>query len=305
MDHLKHFGLSEQPFHNDPNPDFHFACAEWTDAEQRVRRGPLQGKGLCVVVGALGCGKTTIARHLLEELDPEAFETSLLVLGSTGVEGSWLLSQVASQLGVVQPAANRVGMLGQIYDRLVHLHEAGRRAVVIVDDAHHLAGPEALSAVRALLNFEHEEQRLVTLVLVGLPELEETLRTDPALQQRVEIMVRVRPMSGASTEGYVAHRVRAAGGDPGCFEPEAVAALHRCGWGVPRLVNTLADNALFEAHLAGRGQVSPHDVERAATDLGIATTLVEEEPGAGHVTAGFGAAHADPPIETADDEFGL
>ena len=140
---------------------------------------------------------------------------------------------------------------------------------MLIDGAHQLRPREDLGELKALLHLEHDERHLLTVVLVGLPELGERLAADSAVAQRVEVRVALSGLDVRSTGEYVAHRVRAAGGDPRIFEPTAVEVLCCAARGLPRIVNTLADNALFEAHLVGRRTVSPTDVLRAAQDLGI------------------------------------
>ncbi|HBZ71767.1 MAG TPA: AAA family ATPase [Deltaproteobacteria bacterium] len=269
MEHLRHFGLAQDPFQNDPLSRLYFASHEHADAERRLLRGLRQAKSLAVLLGEHGSGKSTIARHLLDSLEEEKFEASMMVVlqGETG--SNWFLTRIARQLGVEEPTAERGGLVTQIFNRLVDVREEGRHSVVLIDGAHQLRPREDLGELKALLHLEHDERHLLTVVLVGLPELGERLAADSAVAQRVEVRVALSGLDVRSTGEYVAHRVRAAGGDPRIFEPTAVEVLCCAARGLPRIVNTLADNALFEAHLVGRRTVSPTDVLRAAQDLGI------------------------------------
>jgi len=269
VEHLRHFGLAQDPFQNDPLARLYFASREHADAERRLLRGVRQGKSLAVLLGEHGSGKSTIARHLLDSLEEEKFEASMMVIlqGETG--SNWFLTRIARQLGIDDPSAERGRLVTEIFGRLVDVREEGRHSVVLIDGAHQLRAREDLGELKALLHLEHDERHLLTVVLVGLPELGERLAADSAIAQRVEVRVTLAGLDTSSAGEYVAHRVRAAGGDPRIFEPAAVAALCRAARGLPRIVNTLADNALFEAHLVGRRTVSPADVVRAAQDLGI------------------------------------
>ena len=280
MEHLAHFGLALDPFVNDPLLRFYFASPEHSDAERRLLRAVQQGKNLATLLGDVGCGKTMLMRHLLEGLEHEQYEASLLVMLHGSVKPGWLLSRVAQQLGVEDPAAERSVLVGQLYDRLAAVREEGRQAVVLVDEAQMLATREAREELRGILNLEYEERHLVSVVLVGLPALDEVLALDPALAQRVEVRVRLAPLDAASAAAYLAHRIRTVQGDPAILAADAVEALVRLGRGVPRLLNTLADNALYEAYLARRKRVAEADVERAATDLGL------EDPGVPVVALG-------------------
>jgi len=169
---------------------------------------------------------------------------------------------------IEEPARERESLLAEVYERLAIIREDGRHAVLIIDDAQALASPETLAEVCGLLKLEYEDRRLLSLVLAGTPRLAEALASDPVLAHRVDVKVHLEPLDALTASAYLAHRLQGAGGAASILEPEAVAALHRLGRGIPGLMNTLADNALFEAFLCGRTAVSPVDVERAHRDLG-------------------------------------
>jgi type II secretory pathway predicted ATPase ExeA len=266
VEHLERFGLSRDPFRNDSQLDFYFESASHAHAKQRLVRCLRQGKELCVLVGEVGSGTTTLARVLFEELEPERFEAGMLVV-ARGIEAAWLRTAIARQLGIEDPSPERAAAVRQLYERLVALHEQGRRAIVAIDEAQALAGSEALADLVALLNFEHEDARLLSAVLIGSPALESALAREPALLGRVELRVRLEPLSPADARAYLAHRLRVAGGDPSILSLEVMDAIAARASGIPRRINALADNALFEAHLASRRRATVSDVERAARDL--------------------------------------
>jgi hypothetical protein len=140
--------------------------------------------------------------------------------------------------------------------------------VLIIDDAEALAKRETLRAVCGLLKLEYEERRLFSLVLAGGPELERSIAGDPALAHKVEVRVSLNAFDADSSAAYLTRRIQQAGGTPGIIDDEAVEALHRLGAGLPGRINTLADNALFEAFLCGRTRMGSEDVERVHRDLG-------------------------------------
>jgi type II secretory pathway predicted ATPase ExeA len=265
VEHLERFGLEREPFRNEPHPDFWFESRALAEAKARLLRCLRQGKELSVLCGEVGAGTTTLARRVLDELDPDAYEAGLLVVGR-GVEPAWLRAAVARQLGVAEPASSRPEALRQLYGHLVALRGEGRRAVVAIDEAHAL-GPEALAELIALLHFEHEDERLLSVLLVGSLELEHMLACEPALLGRCELRVRLAPLRGEEARAYVSHRLVVAGGDPALFAPELVDVIAERAGGLPRRINALADSALFEAHLARRDWPEAADVERAARDL--------------------------------------
>jgi len=269
VEHFQHFGLAEDPFRNEPRLEHFFETHANRDAMRRLERGLRQAKGLLVLAGDIGSGKTMVVRRLLESLEEEVFEASMLVVLHGAADAGWMLGRFASQLGVETPASEREALLAQIYEKLAIIREDGRHAVLIIDDAHALASQPTLAEVCGLLKLEYEERRLLSLVLTGAPSLEQALANDGTLAHHVDVKVRLEPLDPTGAAAYLAHRIDAAGGNPAILDPGAVAALHALGRGLPGRMNTLADNALFEAFLCGRAKMTRTDVERACRDLGF------------------------------------
>jgi type II secretory pathway predicted ATPase ExeA len=301
MEHLQHFGLADDPFRNEPRLEFFFESVPHRDALRRLDRGVRQSKSLCVLIGNAGSGKTMVARRLLEDLEEEVFDASMLVVLKGSADGMWLLIRFARQLEVEEPATDRETLLGQIYEKLAIIREDGRHAVLIVDDAQALASPETLAEVYGLLRLEYEERPLISMVLVGVPTLERALATDVALARRADVKVRLAPLDLEAATAYLNHRIQRVQGSPEIFEVDATAALHELGEGVPGLMNTLADNALFEAFLCGRSRVSRVDIERVHRDLGwCAASTAARGPEAGSANAEGRAVH-EPAVLTEEE----
>lgn len=266
MEHFHEFDLNQDPFQNEP--DLRFFCASPTHrrAKLRVDRALRQSKGLVVLAGEGGTGKSLLARSIFEELEEEVFESSLMVMMQGTADSVSVLRRFSAQLGMEEPPTDRSELLAVLYDQLAVVREDGRHAVLIIDDAHVL-GQDAMAEIAGLLSFEYEDRRLISLLLVGLPELDEIVAAVPALAERVDVRVRLDALSEGEAAAYLAHRVEVAGGTPEIFEASAVKAIYALGQGRPRRMNTLADNALFEAFLSGHEQVSEEDVHLASDDL--------------------------------------
>jgi len=299
VDHLAHFGLSDDPFTQHPLERLSVELPHQRAALERLHRAVAQGRSLAVLTGEQGSGKTTVARALLDRLEEELYEASLLVAMPGSLERGAFLERALVQFGEQSPGRRRREVLARLYERLASICEEGRRAVLIVDEAQLLRDPETLEEVRGLLNFEYDDRLLVSLVLVGLPDLEEALARCPALRGRIDVRARLRDPGPEGTRLYLEERIRRAGGDPGrLLDAGVVECLHRWSGGRPGLLNRLADNALYEAWLRGKGSIDVDEVVRAACDLGLGPAPSEPTgPAAGDTV---GDPHASEATDTAE-----
>lgn len=298
MSYLDHFELRNEPFSNAPVSRFYFESEQHRQALARVMHVVERMKGLAVVVGEIGAGKTTLARRLLDRLPENEYEAALLVIVHSGVTASWLLKRIALQLGVSQPADEKLTLLAQLYQRLIQIYEQGRKAVVLIDEAQMLQSKELMEEFRGLLNLEVPERKLVSFVFFGLPDVEQNLKLDPPLQQRVAMRYRLDALAEADTAAYIEHRMREAGAQRNPFSAEAVAAVHAASGGTPRAINTICDNALFEAHLAGLQEIGGDLARRVADNLGLMVGP-SSPPLPAAPTNGKGAA-VRPPLDLAE-----
>ena len=278
MDHLKFFDLPSDPFQNESDERFYYESAPQKRARLRILRGIHQRKALSVLVGGPGLGKTTLAHSLLRALDPREYAAYYLSIPHESCSSGWFLPNVARAFGVHAPSAQVQTLVDQIHAQLVAVAASRRSAVLLVDEAQLFRNRDAMEEFRGLLNLLHEGRKLVSLVLFGLHELGEILKLDGPLAQRVEIRVELGAMDWLESQAYVAHRLRLAGATQAVFAPDALEALFRWSGGVPRLLNTLADNALFEAYLAETRPVDSSIVAAAAAALGFSSAPVPMDP---------------------------
>ncbi len=284
MNYLEYFQLQQEPFSNAPVTRFYFNSNQHVRAMSRLMFAVENMRGLAICVGEIGAGKTTLARRMLDHLPEKQYEAALLVIIHAGITASWLLRRIALQLGVSSPAEDKLVLLSQLYQRLVEIYEQGRKAVVLVDEAQMLQSRELMEEFRGLTNLEVPERKLITFVLFGLPELEQNLMLDPPLAQRVAIKFRLEPWNLESVEAYIKHRLRMAGARKMLFTSQAVERIHRFSRGVPRLINTICDNSLFEIALARKQVADSARIEEVVAGLGIA-----EEPEPAPALAGLGS----------------
>ncbi len=249
-----------------PDPQFFFR----TDAHNETLAGLFYGicahKGFMVLTGEVGTGKTLIVRCLLEMLDRK--ELSYAYMFCTRLSSGEFLQDVASDLGIAEPARSKSQLLRQLQSLLLRRGEKGLYTALIIDEAQHLE-PEILEEICLLTNLETARGKLLQIVLVGQPELDATLESHSLrqLKQRISLRFQLRPLNEAQTRGYIWDRLRHAGSREPIFSLEAIHSVHLHSGGTPRLINALCDNALISAFAAGRTEVTDLMVEDVAADL--------------------------------------
>ncbi len=269
MGYTDYFNFEREPFSNAPNDKFYFDSEQHKQALLRLKYSVDSDKGLAVLVGAVGTGKTTLARRMLDELPIEKYESSLLVMIHSAVTSDWILSRICMQLGVPNPDASPLKMLKQLYERLLQIEKEGRKAVVLIDEAQMLQTRELMEEFRGLLNLEIPGKKLINIIFFGLPEMEEILKLDEPLAQRVAFRYTLKPLAAETSASYIKHRLQVAGSKENPFAEDVIPLVHRLTGGVPRLINTLCDNALFEAYLRHEKKVTNRIVRNVAEDYGL------------------------------------
>ena len=278
MSYEEFFQLREQPFSNAPDARYYFSSSQHSEALVRLKHAARTNVGLAVLVGEIGAGKTTLARRLLDELDEREFESALLVVVHSSITAEWLLRKIAAQLGVEPIPEGKLETLSAIYHRLLAIREEGRKAVVLIDEAQMLQSRELMEEFRGLLNLELPAHKLVTFVFFGLQSLDQTLALDEPLQQRVALRYRLKAMGLESTAAYIRYRLQVAGAAREIFQPEAIALIHRHSRGIPRLINVICDNCLFEAYLVRKAHIDAGVVEGVVADLGLKANALTAPP---------------------------
>jgi len=269
MSYLEAFGLSREAFSNAPDARFYFNSEQHSQALIRLMHAVDTNKGLAILLGGVGTGKTTLARRMLDKLSEEEYESSLLVMVHSELSPGWVLTRIAMQLGVEEPAEDRLSLLRQLYGRLLQIHDSGKKAVVLIDEAQMLQTQAMMEAFRGLLNLELPNHKLLNIVFFGLPSLEDCLRLDEPLAQRVATRFHLDAFTLDTTESYIKHRLRIAGAKKMLFYADVIPIIHQYSRGIPRLINTMCDNSLFEAYLRKMDIVNVKVVHGVAVDLGL------------------------------------
>ncbi|HYO79536.1 MAG TPA: AAA family ATPase [Thermoanaerobaculia bacterium] len=239
-----YFGLRAKPFGKTPDPAFLYESRQHREALARLEYA-VEEKELALLVGDIGSGKTTLSRALIDRVGESR---PVILLINPRLTPTQLLRAVAAGLGL-EPPRYRHEMLDQIHTKLFALHEENREPVLMIDEAQLIPSKATFDEIRLLTNFQLDDQNLLSVVLIGQPELED--RLDRAayapLRQRIGMRYSLGPLTVEETIEYVEHRIRAAGGTRNPFAEKAMRAMHAVSGGVPRLINTLATTALLDA----------------------------------------------------------
>ena len=266
--YLTFFGLNEKPFAITPDPRYLYLSERHAEALAHLLYGINEAGGFVQLTGEVGTGKTTIVRSLLAQT-PKNAEIAL-ILNPKMTAPEFLLT-ICEELGIGVPDA-ATGSLKDLVDilseYLLRAHAAGRRVVLVVDEAQNLL-PEVLEQVRLLTNLETNTQKLLQIILIGQPELRELLARNELRQlaQRVTGRYHLNPLSREETSAYVRHRLRVAGATSDIFAPQALNAVFSLSQGVPRVINVICDRALLGAYSLDRHRVTASLVRGAAAEV--------------------------------------
>ena len=265
----QHFGLSEAPFSIAVNPRYLFMSQRHRDALAHLLYGVGGGGGFILLTGEVGTGKTTINRCLLEQLPAT---TDLAIILNPALSAVELLATACDELQISYPDGTE--SLKALTDALNHYlldnHGAGRRTVLMIDEAQHLDF-DVLEQIRLLTNLETNDEKLLQIILIGQPELTEKLARPELrqLNQRITARYNLQPLDRGETAAYIRHRLDIAGlkGGQTLFSDAAVKEVHHITRGIPRLINVLCDRSLLGAYGKKMAQVSPKLVKEAASEV--------------------------------------
>ena len=273
--YLSYFGLSDNPFSIAPNPDYLFMSPRHREALSHLTFGLKESGGFVMLTGEVGTGKTTVSRKLMQDLSED---TQTAVILNPTLSALELLATVCDELGIQYDV--RTSSLKTYTDlilkKLASNHEAGINTVLIIDEAQHLL-PEVLEQLRLLTNLETNREKLLKIVLIGQPELQQLLRRNELRQlaQRVTARYHLLPLTVDEVGLYVAHRLSVANGLPQLFSASALKALFQISGGIPRVINLLCDRALTLAYSLQKPVVD-HQIMMAASYQVLGQDIVEQ-----------------------------
>jgi general secretion pathway protein A len=263
------FGLTRNPFEISPDPYFLFATARHNEALASIVHGVLRHKGFIVVTGEVGTGKTLLVRCLLELLRRQDVASANVF--NPCLSPLEFLRYIIGDLGIKVPNQDKGSLLLGLNNYLIARHRKNSTTVLIVDEAQHLE-PELLEEIRLLTNLETSQQKLLQIVLVGQPELDQKMDSSDLrqLKQRIALRCQLEPLQEEETKSYILRRLQRAGANSHAtvmFPEETIASVYRYSRGIPRLINTVCENALIATYAERAPTVSPAVIDEVAKDL--------------------------------------
>ncbi len=273
------FNLARNPFELTPDPAFLFSTRRHNEALAALYYGVRQRKGFVVVTGEVGTGKTLLLRCLLKLLK-QSQDVAYAYLFNGRLSSTEFLQYILSDFGLATTGKNKGELLLDLSRFLVSRGANKLTTVLILDEAHHLSA-DILEEVRLLTNLETAEDKLLQIVLVGQPELEEKLDSVELrqLKQRIALRARLDPLDLEATKGYIERRLQIASAAPqadALFPEQTIRAVYRHSRGFPRLINTICENALVVAYARQIRSVTPDIIEDVATEFRLDVVRVPQ-----------------------------
>jgi general secretion pathway protein A len=271
------FGLRERPFDLTPNPRFLVLTASHREVLLNLEYGIASRKGITLLIGEAGSGKTTVIRAAMEK---QPVKVHCVHLHNPTLSRPEFNEMLAARFGLSDQAkGSKAQMLVELEQLLTERRDADEKTVLIVDEAQSLP-LDLLEEIRLLANIETNDEKLMSVIIAGQPELASRLN-DRALRQfkqRVALRCELKPLTPQETAAYVVGRIRAAGGVAAeVFTRQAVTMMHERAQGLPRTISVIADNALLGGYAAGQRPVSAELVAEICRDFDIAKPVITAE----------------------------
>lgn len=263
--YLQYWALSEKPFENTPNPKFLYQSAQHREGLSRMLYVVREGKGAGLLTGTYGCGKTLLANALFKELEKDVYRTAFLT--NPRLDDLEMLRMIVHGLGGPLVPARKADALMALEEIITSNAREGRKTVIVIDEAHAILDASIFEELRLLLNYQTEKNFLVTLLLLGQPELKNKVESNKQLNQRIALRFDLQALTPHETLDYVKHRLNVAGAQKDVFEVEALQLVYERSGGIPRRINQICDMALLTGMGRKAGRINADVVREAIESL--------------------------------------
>lgn len=264
--YVNYWGLKEKPFENTADPRFIYYAPQHEEAFSRLSYAVSEQKGAAVLSGVFGCGKTVIAQALIASLNKAKYELAFIV--NPQLSSVELLREIIYDLGAKDNLPTlKTDIMHLLDERLLHNADDGKRTVVIIDEAHLIEDKLIFEELRLLLNLQYKNKFLLTLILIGQPELKEKINNIKQLQQRISIKYHLMGLEQEETIKYVQHRLNVAQATRKIFADQAFASIYEGSGGIPRRINQICDTALLAGFGSKKELIDSQIIDEVLKDL--------------------------------------
>ncbi len=262
------YGLNEKPFSKTPDPRYLFLSRKHREALARLVYA-VEERDLLLLTGEIGCGKTTLSRALMDEMGEKH---RIILLTNPRLTPLEFLRTLAIRLEIEEPSRTKVELLEQIGKELYRFFQEDICPVLIIDEAQLVPYKETFDEIRLLTNFQLDDRNLLSVILVGQPELRKRLahRAYEPLRQRIGMHYNLTPLDREETAEFIDFRIQVAGGKAGVFQEGAIEAIYRHSQGIPRKINHIASLALLEGFGRESRRIGADILDAIAPELEMA-----------------------------------
>lgn len=263
-----YWGLTEKPFENTPNAKFFYHSHQHEEALARMLYVVHEHKGAAVLTGEYGCGKTLLSRILKNELQQEDKYRAVYIFDPR-LSGLAFIREIVYQLTGKPAPQTKIELFHTLHEQLHFHRKSGKHCVIVIDEAQSIKKMDTFEDLRLLLNFQLDNAFLLTIILLGSPELQHTITSLPHLDQRMAVRYHLMALNERETREYIAHRLKMAGAAKPIFTDEACHEVYMSSRGIPRRINTLCDLALLDGFSNEMEMVSGKVVSEIQEDFNI------------------------------------
>ena len=267
-DYLEFFGLKDDPFKITPDSNYFFLSESHQEALSSLRYLLDTEEGFAVIIGEPGTGKTLTIRKFLDDIRQDQVRYAYVLFPNLTPEE--LFEAILEDFGIKSEGETKNKLFSKLRDLLIRERSAGRKVLIVIDEAQNLP-TETLEELRILSNLETDDMKLLQIILLGQPELEEKLNSVELrqLKQRITVMVKLRNFSQEETKAYIDYRISRAGGGNLRIGKKAYEKVYAYSLGIPRVINIIMERALMAAFVDTSHEIKPSHIDRAAESIGL------------------------------------
>ena len=241
--YLEHWGMERMPFKNTPDPDFYYQSPQHDETLSRMLFCVQNDMGAALLTGVFGCGKTLLINLLKSRLDTANHR--FIVISHPQLDDLELLRMILIKMGMSPVPQSKADVVQLLEEALTNNYRDGRETILVIDEAHIIESKKTFEEIRLLLNYQYEGKTLLSLFLVGQPELGLKVDMNKPLSQRLAMRAHLGPFTEENTSDYVKHRISTAGAASEVFSPKAFELIHDLSGGIPRRINNICNLALL------------------------------------------------------------